>query len=101
MYFTSNEFANRILTPEGKTVEVSWEDLNEKYNSAEFSPVDGRIVRIADHISALMEADISIKHGITSDHLKFGRKNMLENYPAGKIINGIDAGKIFIEIAGK
>ena len=47
-----------------------------------------------------MEADISIKHGITSDHLKFGRKNMLENYPAGKVINGIDTGKIFHEIAG-
>lgn len=99
MYFTSNEFANRIVNSGGKVEEVTWEDLNSKYNSADFSPVDGRIVRIADHISALMEADISIKHGITSNHLKFGRKNMLENYPVGKIINGIDAGKLFHEIA--
>lgn len=99
MYFTSNEFANRIINSSGNTEEVTWEDLNSKYNSAAFSPVDGRIVRIADHISALMEADISIKHGITSNHLKFGRKNMLENYPVGKIINGIDAGKLFHEIA--
>lgn len=99
MYFTSNEFANRIINSGGKVEEVTWEDLNSKYNSADFSPVDGRIVRIADHISALMEADISIKHGITSNHLKFGRKNMLENYPVGKIINGIDAGKLFHEIA--
>ncbi len=100
MYFTSDEFANRIKNSKGQTEEVSWDDLNKKFNSAEFSPVDGRTVRIADHISALMEADISIKHGITSDHLKFGRKNMLENYPLGKIINGIDTGKIFREIAG-
>lgn len=99
MYFTSNEFANRIINSSGNTEEVTWEDLNSKYNSAAFSPVDGRIVRIADHISVLMEADISIKHGITSNHLKFGRKNMLENYPVGKIINGIDAGKLFHEIA--
>ncbi len=99
LYFTSNEFANRIINSNGKTQEVSWEDLNSKYNSNEFSPVDGRTVRIADHISALMEADISIKHGITSAHLEFGRKNMLENYPIGKIINGLDAGKIFHEIA--
>lgn len=99
MYFTSNEFANRIINSGRKVEEVTWEDLNSKYNSADFSPVDGRIVRIADHISALMEADISIKHGITSNHLKFGRKNMLENYPVGKIINGIDAGKLFHEIA--
>lgn len=100
MYFTSNEFANRIINSKHQTEVVSWEDLNRNFNSAEFSPVDGKTVRIADHISALMEADISIKHGITSDHLKFGRKNMLENYPVGKIINGIDAGKIFKEISG-
>ncbi len=100
MYFTSNEFANRIIDSDGKVQEVSWELLNKTYNEDSFSPVDGKIVRIADHISALMEADISIKHGITSNHLEYGRKNMLENYPEGKIISGLDTGKIFKEIAG-
>lgn len=101
IYFTSDEFANRIINKNGKTEEVEWDDLNQKYNEEKFSPVDGRTVRIADHISALMEADISIKHGITSNHLEFGRKNMLENYHLGRVINGIDAGKLFHEIAEK
>lgn len=95
IYFTSDEFINRIKDKDGNIQEVSWEDLNKKYNSEDYSPVDGRTVRIADHISALMEADISIKHGITSSHLEFGRKNMLENYPIGKVINGIDTGWLF------
>lgn len=100
MYFTSNEFANRIKQSDGETSVVSWEELNEKYNSAEFFPVDGRTVRISDHLAALLEADSSIKHGITSTHLEYGRKSMLSNYKPGDIINGIDVGQLFREIVG-
>lgn len=100
MYFTSDEFSNRIKGKDGKPVQVSFEDLNEKYNDKKFSPVDGRLVRIADHLSALMEADSSIRHGITSSHLEFGKKDMLERYKAGEAINGIDVGSLFKEIAG-
>lgn len=98
MYFTSNEFSNRILL-NGNTVEVSWEDLNGKYNSAEYNPTDGKLIRLADHLSALMEADISIKHGITSSHLEKGRESMIFHYKKGEFINGIDAGALFASIA--
>ncbi|MBR5097545.1 MAG: HD domain-containing protein [Treponema sp.] len=97
MYWTSDEFENRVLI-DGKKTPVSFEDLNQRYNSAEFSPVDGKLVRLADHLSALLEADISIKHGITSDHLESGRSNMLKSHPVGTMINGIDSGLLFEEI---
>ena len=71
--FTSDEFSNRIKDADGNVVNVSWEELNQKYNEEKYFPIDGRLVRIADHLSALMEADISIKHGITSVHLQNGR----------------------------
>lgn len=100
MYFTSDEFSNRIIAPDGNTVHVSYEELNEMYNDASFQPVDGRIVRVADHLSALMEADSSIRHGITSDHLEYGRDGMLLHYREGNLINGVDAGKLFKDIAG-
>ncbi|MCR5046726.1 MAG: HD domain-containing protein [Treponema sp.] len=100
MYWTSDEFENRVLLGNKKTP-VSFEDLNLKYNSEEFSPVDGKLVRLADHLSALLEADISIKHGITSEHLESGRANMLKSHPVGKIINGIDSGALFEEITKK
>lgn len=94
MYFTSDEFENRILV-DGKVKKVDYDELNEKYNSNEFNPVDGKLVRLCDHISALLEADISIKHGITSLHLEEGRKNTLAIYPKGRIVNGIDVYELF------
>lgn len=94
LYFTNNEFENRIVR-EGKPFAVSFEELNSRYNSDGFCPVDGKLVRLADHLSALLEADISIKHGITSPHLVGGRMNMLSSHPRGKIINGIDTGLLF------
>jgi putative hydrolase of HD superfamily len=96
--FTSDEFSNRIKDSDGKVVNVSWEDLNEKYNEEKYFPIDGRLVRIADHLSALMEADISIKHGITSIHLQNGRDGLLNSYGQNEIINGIDVYSLFNEI---
>ena len=96
--FTSDEFSNRIKDSDGKVVNVSWEDLNEKYNEEKYFPIDGRLVRIADHLSALMEADISIKHGITSIHLQNGRDGLLNSYDQNEIINGIDVYSLFNEI---
>lgn len=94
LYYTNEEFANRIMV-DGKCKIVSWEDLNEKYNSKEYNPVDGKLVRICDHFSALMEADISIKHGITSSHLTGGREGLLSQYKENEIINGINVNKFF------
>ena len=98
MYWTSDEFENRVLIG-GKKTAVSFDDLNQRYNSEEFSPVDGKLVRLADHLSAFLEADISIKHGITSEHLESGRANMLKSHPLGTMINGIDSGIVFAEVS--
>ena len=81
-----------------KVQKVEWEDLNGKYNSDEFNPVDGKLVRLCDHASALLEADVSIKHGITSRHLEGGRENTLAIYPEGSVINGIDAHALFLNL---
>ena len=90
VYFTNDEFENRIINADGKTQIIDFDELSICYNEDSFSPVDGKLVRIADHIAAFMEADRSIHHGITSVHLKEGRKNILKNYPAGLLVNGND-----------
>ncbi len=97
MYYTNDEFSNRVLI-DGKVRAVSWEELNEKYNSEEYNPIDGRLVRICDHFSALMEADISIKHGITSKHLITGREGTINHYKEGEIISGINVHDFFNKI---
>ena len=114
MYFTGDEFENRILLPAENGVEgvseggckngsrgawcekiVSFEDLNEKYNADEFSPVDGKLVRVADHIAAFVEADSSIRYGITSPQLQNGRANLFKLYPKEKVINGFEPASFF------
>lgn len=97
IYYTNDEFSNRIQK-DGKVETVSWEELNTKYNSAEFNPIDGKLVRICDHFSALMEADISMKHGITSVHLETGRTATLNHYKKGEIISGINVNEFFNKI---
>ncbi len=98
IYYTSDEFSDRILDKNNKIVHVTWDQLNSKYNNTESQPIDGRLVRICDHFSALMEADISIKHGITSDHLIKGRDGTLAHYKKDEIISGINVNELFNRI---
>lgn len=98
IYYTNDEFSNRIIDENGNAKVVSWEELNTKYNFEVYNPIDGKLVRICDHFSALMEADISIKHGITSSHLKNGRDGMLEHYKKDEIISGINVNSFFHKI---
>ncbi|MBP3773109.1 MAG: HD domain-containing protein [Treponema sp.] len=102
LYFTNDEFQNRILVTEldgHKTAQaVSYEELRDNYNSDVYSPVDGKLVRLADHLSAFIEADSSIKYGITSKQLTGGRDNILKSYLSGTKINGIDAMQLFWSI---
>lgn len=94
LFFTSDEFENRIIL-NGKVEHKSFEELNELYNEDKYSPVDGKLVRLADHYSALMEADQSINHGITSSHLENGKLNLLKAYGQGRVVNSIDAYTLF------
>jgi len=95
LYFTNDEFENRVLLPDGTQKKVTYEELNGDFNAASFMPIDGKIVRLADHIAAYVEADSSISHGITSKHLRDGKQNILSIYPPGTIINGLDAASFF------
>ncbi|MCR4940743.1 MAG: HD domain-containing protein [Treponemataceae bacterium] len=107
LYFTNDEFENRIILPsvescaEGQSKyscileHVSFEDLNEKFNDEKYCPVDGRLVRVADHIAAFIEADSSIKYGITSGHLREGRENIRKIYEHKATVNGVNPTAFF------
>ncbi|MEN6315763.1 MAG: HD domain-containing protein [Clostridiaceae bacterium] len=92
-YFTENEFSSKIIL-DGNVLEVSSEKINEYYNEDIFSPVDGRIIEFCDKFAAYMEAYLSIKHGITSQNLQEGHRQLYEKYGKMKIA-GVDAGMLF------
>ena len=70
------------------------DEINEKYNSDEFYPVDGEIIRGCDHLSAYLEAYMSIRFGIQSEQLQQGYHNLFQRYQ-NKVIAGIDFGQLF------
>jgi putative hydrolases of HD superfamily len=93
-YFTQDEFENKIKV-DGKIINgISYHELNTLYNKNKFYPLDGEIIKACDKLTAFIEADISIKHGITSKHLEEGRKNIYEKFK-NKNVSGIDFGRLF------
>jgi putative hydrolases of HD superfamily len=93
-YFTQDEFENKIKV-DGRIINgISYNELNTVYNKNKFYPLDGEIIKACDKLTAFIEADISIKHGITSKHLEEGRKNIYEKFK-NKNVSGIDFGRLF------
>ncbi len=87
-YFTKNEFDSKVIVS-GNIESVTSDEINEKYNDDFFNPIDGQIIRGCDHLSAFVEAYLSISYGINSEHMVSGY-NHLKNSYKDKIIGGID-----------
>lgn len=92
-YFTNDEFASKILIDNKPTAKDS-DEINEKYNHDEFSPIDGQIIRGCDHLSAFIEAFMSISYGVSSEPIVSGYKQLQKDYK-DKIIGGINFGVPF------
>ena len=92
-YFTENEFQSKIKEKEIQKA-VDSEEINSLYNRDEYSPVDGSIIEFCDKFAAYMEAYLSIKHGICTNNLLEGHKQLYEKYGNLKVA-GIDAGMFF------
>ncbi len=93
LYYIQDEFENRAMVGGEVVLVENYEELGSKY--ARNRPCDGRLIRLADHIAAFVEAESSIRFGITSSQLKKGRDGIIEAYPIGKQINGLCVEKFF------
>lgn len=92
-FYTQDEFSSKVIL-NGKSVKVTSDEINEKYNSDEFLPVDGEIIRGCDHLSAYLEAYLSIKYGINSEQIQEGYHNLFQSYE-NRIIGSVDFGQLF------
>lgn len=83
--FTKNEFTDRSVTING---EIS-------------SVINGRILKLADELAAMMEASKSMLHGITSDQLETAVRSIY-NSKKGLVVMGeidvSDVAEIFTEL---
>lgn len=92
-YFTQDEFSSKIIA-DGVITRTTSDKINEAYNSGEFCPIDGQIIRGCDHLSAYIEAYLSISYGIKSEQLTTGHKDLFGRYE-NKVIGGVDFGQLF------
>ncbi|HOI40165.1 MAG TPA: HD domain-containing protein [Methanobacterium sp.] len=93
-YFSESEFDNKIQVEQEIRFGVSFQDLTEKYNEDEFSPLDGELLHAVDRLAAFIEARLSLDHGIKSVELEEAAENIFQEYK-GREISGIDFGRIF------
>jgi len=93
-YLIRDEFENKIIR---KGMMENVEKITEEFNKEEFLPVDGKMIRICDHMAAFMEAVLSINHGISSYHLEDGKEHLYKTY-GDTVFEGIDIGKIYREL---
>lgn len=93
-YLIKEEFENKIIR---KRQPEKVEKITEEFNKEEFSPVDGRMIRVCDHLAAFLETVLSINHGISSYHLEDGREHLYNIYK-DMVFEGIDIGMIYKEL---
>lgn len=94
VYFTQNEFANRYKIECFAHYAKSSEELFARFNADEYEPICGEFLKACDHLSAYLEAKISIIHGISSRDLVEGAQGILEKR-RNEVINGLDIGAVF------
>lgn len=93
----NDEFCNRIFF-EGVIVSIDDnEDFLKNYNKNEYSPIQGRLIKICDEIAAFMEAYKSIDCGISTHHLQDGLAYIRNKYSSPYTIQGLKVNKFFAE----
>ena len=92
-YFMENEFSGKIID-QGVVRQVTSDQINERYNSDDYSPLDGELIKACDQLAAYIETFLSISHGIKSYHLEEANRQLYNRYST-KTIGGINFGRIF------
>lgn len=85
-YFTTDEFVNKVRIEDSIMKGISFKEMNRKYNKDEFYPLDGELIKACDKLAAFIEADLSIKHGITSKKLEEGRIDIYKKFKGKKYL---------------
>ncbi|MGL4389223.1 MAG: HD domain-containing protein [Brevinema sp.] len=93
-YFINDEFSN-MTYENGQSVEHKG-DIPKDKNFDKFNPRDGVLVRLADHLSAFVEADMALKNGSTAVDFINAKAKTIEKYSTKKIV-GLDVKPLFLD----
>jgi putative hydrolase of HD superfamily len=91
--FTENEFRN-LITVDNKIRCTTLDSISRQYNSDEFNPRDGELIKAVDEFAAFLEAHLARKNGIECDELKKAELGLRSKYRK-KTIGTINFGAIY------
>jgi len=94
LYFTEDEFDDKIVRDDTVEKGVSEKEMASLYNKDEYSPIDGKLIRACDELAAYVEATLSIGYGVRSPQLVEAVRTLKEKY-RGAVISGADFGRLF------
>lgn len=94
LYFTQNEFRDRLKKDQKIIFCSRPEEIGEFYNEDKYQAVDGSVLKGCDNLAAFVEAWLSRRHGILSEHVQEGEDELRAQYK-DKQIAGIAFGDIF------
>lgn len=93
-YFTRDEFASKIRI-DGIVKAHTSEEISARFDDAAFDPLDGVLLKAADELAAFVEADASIRAGVSTSHLQQGWKAIHGKYTAHPRVAGLDFGPLY------
>jgi putative hydrolase of HD superfamily len=93
--FTEDEFSD-IVTVDGKQITTSVDEIGNKYNSDEFNPRDGELLKAIDELAAFIEAFMALKNGLSSLDLQEAKSRLKERYKQ-KVVAGIKFGELYAD----
>ena len=92
--YTETEFEDYIFDNK-KMKLTSTAEINSSYNNNTYNPRDGKLVKAADELSALIEADIAIKNGSIHEEFHIAKNKLKNKYIKMEKIGNIDMAELF------
>lgn len=92
--FTELEAMNSIAE-NGQRKIVTLEEINQRYNTDEYDPCDGEIVKAADELSAYIESVEALQNGCVSEKFVEAKTMIAQKYIEKGIVGGLDFGAIY------
>lgn len=83
-YFIIDEFENKYFENGDLKIAETTDIINEKFNEDIYNPLDGKMIRAADHLAAFLEAWSSCSVGIKTEELVTAAQKIKENYQEQK-----------------
>ncbi len=91
-----SEFAETIIT-DNEIQKIDGNELQYTYNDDRFDPKDGHLLKVADSLSAFLEAYTAVRNGIASSHLQQGIWRIRNQYSSVTLFGQVHIGALLAD----